>query len=229
MWKYVLIGIVALIGFIYASPILFPSDHAIQITPQGKSVVDEKVLQTINAQFKENGIIVKEVEAENNRALYRFKDAATQLKAIDIVRQTIGEENYVSALNLAATTPAWLRYLHASPMYMGLDLRGGVHFLMEVDMEAALKKALNNYKETFRNELINKKIKYKGIATSQGHGNHRHERCKRRHQNGPQPQLPALDQRLMGVHPAVPQQVDHVHQQNRVGDHNTRQQQQAKE
>ncbi len=169
MWKYVLIGIVAFVGLIYASPILFPSDHAIQITPQGKFVVDDKVLQALNAQFKEKGIVVKKVDVENNSALYRFNDAATQLKAIDIVRQTLGEEDYVSALNLAATTPDWLRALNANPMYMGLDLRGGVHFLMEVDMEAALKKALNNYKETFRNELINKKIKYKGIAIIDGH------------------------------------------------------------
>jgi preprotein translocase subunit SecD len=169
MWKYVLIGIVAFVGLIYASPILFPSDHAIQITPQGKFVVDDKVLQRLNTQFKEKGIVVKKVDVENNSALYRFNDAATQLKAIDIVRQTLGEENYVSALNLAATTPSWLRALNANPMYMGLDLRGGVHFLMEVDMEAALKKALNNYKESFRNELINNKIKYKGIAVIDGH------------------------------------------------------------
>jgi len=169
MWKYVLIGIVALVGFIYASPILFPSDYAIQITPQGKSVIDEKVLERINVQLKEKNIAVKEVESENNSALYRFSDAAMQLKAIEVVRQTIGEEDYVSALNLAATTPAWLRWLKAKPMYMGLDLRGGVHFLMEVDMEAALKKALNNYKESFRNELINNKIKYKGVAIIDGH------------------------------------------------------------
>lgn len=169
MWKYVLIGIVALIGFIYASPILFPSDHAIQITPQGKYLVDEKVLQTIDTQLKANGITVKEAEAENNTALYRFHDADAQLKAIDIIRQTIGEEHYVSALNLAATTPDWLRALNAKPMYMGLDLRGGVHFLMEVDMEAALKKALNNYKESFRNDLISKKIKYKGVVIVDSH------------------------------------------------------------
>lgn len=169
MWKYVLIGIVALVGFIYASPILFPSDHAIQITPQGKHLVDEKVLQKINIQLKEKGVTVKGVESANNTALYRFNDAGAQLKAIDVVRQVIGEEDYVSALNLAATTPAWLRWLKARPMYMGLDLRGGVHFLMEVDMEAALKKALNNYKESFRNELIDKKIKYKGIVVVDGH------------------------------------------------------------
>lgn len=164
-----LIGIVALIGFIYASPILFPSDHAIQITPQGKFLVDDKVVQTIDTQLKAQGITVKEVEAENNTALYRFHDADAQLKAIDVIRQTIGEENYVSALNLAATTPDWLRALNAKPMYMGLDLRGGVHFLMEVDMEAALKKALNNYKESFRSELISKKIKYKGVIIVDGH------------------------------------------------------------
>ena len=162
MWKYVLIGIVALVGLIYASPILFPSDLAIQITPTGKNIVDQNVLNNITANLEKQGISIKKVELGDNRAIYRFNNSEAQLKGIEVVRQTIGEEDYVSALNLAATTPSWLRALNAKPMYMGLDLRGGVHFLMEVDMEAALKKALNSYKESFRDTLIKEDIKYGG-------------------------------------------------------------------
>lgn len=163
LWKYVLIGVVALIGFIYASPILFPSDHAIQVTPVGKNVISEQVLTRVQSAIADQNIPNKSIKIEGDQILARFPDSDSQLKAARQLRETLNEDNFISALNLAPTTPGWLRSLNARPMYMGLDLRGGVHFLMEVDMEAALKKSLTNYKESFRDTLIKKNIRYLGV------------------------------------------------------------------
>ena len=164
LWKYVLIGVVALFGLIYASPILFPSDHAIQITAVGQNTVTEEVLTKTKTALSSQGITSKSIKLEGDRILARFSDSDTQLKAAKALRDTHNEENFTTALNLAPTTPGWLRSLGAKPMYMGLDLRGGVHFLMEVDMEAALKKAMDNYKDSFRDALIKKKIRYLGVV-----------------------------------------------------------------
>ena len=163
LWKYVLIGVVALIGFIYASPILFPSDHAIQVTPVGRNVISEQVLTRVQSAITDQNIPSKSIKIEGDQILARFPDSDSQLKAAKLLRETLDEDNFISALNLAPTTPEWLRSLNAKPMYMGLDLRGGVHFLMEVDMEAALKKSLTNYKESFRDTLIKKNIRYLGV------------------------------------------------------------------
>ena len=168
LWKYVLIGVVALIGFIYASPILFPSDHAIQVTPIGKNVISEQVLTRVQSAIADQNIPNKSIKIEGDHILARFPDSDSQLKAARQLRETLNEDNFISALNLAPTTPGWLRSLNARPMYMGLDLRGGVHFLMEVDMEAALKKSLTNYKESFRDTLIKKNIRYLGVLQKPG-------------------------------------------------------------
>ncbi len=164
LWKYVLIGVVALFGLIYASPILFPSDHAIQITAVGQNTVTEEILTKTKTALSSQGIASKSIKLEGDRILARFSDSDTQLKAAKALRDAHNEENFTTALNLAPTTPGWLRSLGAKPMYMGLDLRGGVHFLMEVDMEAALKKAMDNYKDSFRDALIKKKIRYLGVV-----------------------------------------------------------------
>ena len=164
LWKYVLIGVVALFGLIYASPILFPSDHAIQITAVGQNTVTEEILTKTKTALSSQGIASKSIKLEGDRILARFSDSDTQLKAAKALRDAHNEESFTTALNLAPTTPGWLRSLGAKPMYMGLDLRGGVHFLMEVDMEAALKKAMDNYKDSFRDALIKKKIRYLGVV-----------------------------------------------------------------
>ena len=160
-----LIGIVALFGLIYASPILFPSDHAVQITAVGQNVISEEVLDRAKSALSDQKIPIKSIAIEADKILARFPDSDSQLLAAKKLRETLSEENFTTALNLAPTTPAWLRAMGAKPMYMGLDLRGGVHFLMEVDMEAALKKALENYKDSFRDTLIKKKIRYLGVVT----------------------------------------------------------------
>lgn len=169
LWKYVLIGLVTLIGLIYASPILFPSDNAIQVTATGKNVVSQQVLDTVKSTLSKQGIASKSIEMEGGKILVRFKDSDSQLLAAKKLRETLDDNKFITALNLAPTTPAWLRALHAKPMYMGLDLRGGVHFLMEVDMEAAIKKALDNYKDSIRATLRKKKIRYQGVLVKGDH------------------------------------------------------------
>lgn len=164
LWKYVLIGIVALFGLIYASPILFPSDLAVQVTSIGKNVVSEQVLEKTKAVLAQNQVNTKTVELNGDKILARFPDSDSQLKAAKFIREGLGEDDFSTALNLAPTTPAWLRSLNAKPMNLGLDLRGGVHFLMEVDMEAAIKKAIDNYKDSFRDTLIKEKIRYLGVV-----------------------------------------------------------------
>lgn len=159
-----LIGVVALIGFIYASPILYPSDHAIQITPVGTNVVSDEVLTKAESVLAAQNIHSKSIKLENGKILARFPDSGSQLKAAKLLRNAMDEDSFTTALNLAPTTPEWLRALGAKPMYMGLDLRGGVHFLMEVDMEAALKKSIGNYKSSFRDTLIKKNIRYLGVV-----------------------------------------------------------------
>ncbi len=168
LWKYILIGAVAFFGFIYASPILFPSDHAVQITAVGKNVITEDVLSKTRTALSSQNILSKSIVIEGDKIMARFHDSDSQLKAAKQLRETLSEENFTTALNLAPTTPDWLRSLGAKPMYMGLDLRGGVHFLMQVDMEAALEKAVNNYKDSFRDTLIKKKIRYLGVVTKDG-------------------------------------------------------------
>ena len=102
------------------------------------------------------------LEVKSDKLLFRFKDSASQLKAQSVIKSTLGRQ-YVTALNLAAETPAWLRKLNALPMYLGLDLRGGVHFLMEVDMKTAIDKATMRYSDEFRTFLREKKISYLGV------------------------------------------------------------------
>ena len=169
LWKYVLIGLVALIGLIYASPILFPSDNAIQITAIGKNVVSEQVLEKVKTTLSEQGIASKSIKLEGDKILARFADSDSQLLAAKKLRETLDDNKFVTALNLAPTTPGWLRALHAKPMYMGLDLRGGVHFLMEVDMDAAIKKAMNNYKDSIRLSLRKEKVRYQGVLVKGDH------------------------------------------------------------
>ena len=169
LWKYVIIGLIALASLMYAMPILYPSDHAIKLSSSGTVLVTEQILTETKQALSKNKIATKSVVIEGDSVLMRFSDADTQLQAIKVMRKTFDEEEFVASLNLAPTTPAWLRAIGAKPMYMGLDLRGGVHFLMEVDMEEAMKKVLREYKDTFRSGLIKKQIKYIGVIAKKDH------------------------------------------------------------
>jgi len=159
LWKYLLIIVVLLVGTIYALPNLYGEDPALQISGTRRAEVDESVVRSVTASLEKAGIAVKRADLDAGRILVRFDDTETQLKAVDFVKATLGND-YVVALNLAPSTPAWLQSLNAQPMYLGLDLRGGVHFLLEVDMGAAFKQALESYANDFRTLLREAKLRY---------------------------------------------------------------------
>jgi len=162
LWKYLLILAVLAVGVVYALPNLYGEDPALQISTT-RGLMTPAVRAQVEATLREAGLAYKAVELEGERVLVRFPDTETQLKAKDLLRERLGDR-YVVALNLAPATPEWLRAIGALPMYLGLDLRGGVHFLMEVDMEAAVRQALERYVDELRSLLRSERIRYLTIA-----------------------------------------------------------------
>ena len=168
LWKYVLLAVVLLVGVIYALPNLYGEDPALQISPSRGVKVDKKVEDRVKLALSQAHLATHGVQLGANNLLVRFADPETQLKAQGIVQRQLGDD-YVVALNLAPSTPMWLRAIGAKPMYLGLDLRGGVHFLMEVDMDAVMKQKAESYVEDMRTALRTAKIHYTDIAR-QGNG-----------------------------------------------------------
>ncbi len=166
LWKYLLILVVVVVGGIYALPNLYGEDPALQISATRGASADQSTVSRVEAILDEAGLKPKRIERDARGILVRFHNTEDQLKAQDLVRDALGQ-NYVVALNLAPATPEWLRALNAKPMYLGLDLRGGVHFLMEVDMEAAVKQALERYKSDARSLLRENKVRYLSIRLEQ--------------------------------------------------------------
>jgi len=165
-WKYILLIIVLSLGFVYATPNLYGEDPAVQISHR-VNLVDEEELGQISSLLENEKIDYQTVSLEAGNILIRFADEEQQLKAAstigDILRET--DRRYGVALNLAPATPDWLAGLNALPMYLGLDLRGGVHFLMEVDMESAIDKSLKRAEGEIRSFMRGEKIRYKTVNT----------------------------------------------------------------
>ena len=162
LWKNLLIAAVIVIGIFYALPNLYGDDPAVQVSAGRQGTVDLALVSKVEAALKAQSISYKRAELEDDRLMVRFADADTQLKAKEVISNAI-KGNYIVALNLAPTTPGWLAAFGAEPMNLGLDLRGGVHFLMEVDMDAAVKMSLNSYASELRTLLRDEKIRYKKI------------------------------------------------------------------
>lgn len=162
LWKNLLVLIVLLVAGMYAMPNLFGDDPAVQISAGRSATVDLALVDKAETALKEAGIEYKGVELEDEKLLIRLTSSDSQLRAKDVLHQTLVGD-YIIALNLASTTPDWLSSLGAEPMNLGLDLRGGVHFLMEVDMDAAVKQALDGYASDLRLSLRDEKIRYKQI------------------------------------------------------------------
>ena len=169
VWKYLIIVVVLIVGVLYALPNLYGEDPAIQVSPTRGTVVDESTRIRVEGLLKGAGLPVKAVERSESMLLARFPDTDVQLEAYDVLHRELGND-YIVALNLAPTTPAWLIALNAKPMYLGLDLRGGVHFLMEVDMEAAVRLAEERYLGDLRTLLREEKIRYLSIGKRSGGG-----------------------------------------------------------
>ena len=162
-WKYILIAMIVVIGFIYALPNLYGSDPALQISSSRGAEISELTEIQVQIALDEAGIKPGSIELNIDNLLIRFHDEETQLRAQEIVKSALGR-GYVVALNLAPATPAWLSKLGAEPMFLGLDLRGGVHFLMEVDMDAAIKKSEERYVSDLRSLFRENKVRYKTIS-----------------------------------------------------------------
>jgi preprotein translocase subunit SecD len=166
-WKNLLILIVFIVGIIYALPNLFGDDPSVQISSTRGEQLDQEQLDRIQSTLKEAGIKEAATELNNTSILVRFKDTDEQLRAADLLRTEMSK-GYTVALNLAPATPDWLNALGADPMYLGLDLRGGVHFLLEIDMPAAIKQAGERYNNDIRSALRAAKIRYKSVSRSAG-------------------------------------------------------------
>ena len=170
LWKYVLILAVLAIGFIYSAPNLYPDDPAIQITGASTSLqVNQADLERASKALTDAGIQVKAatLAADAKGGLLRLTKAEDQLPAKDVVRKAMGDD-YVVALNLAQTTPKWLRSIGAHPMKLGLDLSGGVHFLLEVDMDKALDARLKVYEGDVKSLLRKEKLRYRSLPQLNG-------------------------------------------------------------
>ncbi|RRS04923.1 protein translocase subunit SecD [Aquabacterium soli] len=167
-WKYLIIAVALFVGFVYTLPNFFGEAPAVQLS-SGKATVklDASAVGTVESALKQAGITADFVEFDNGSVKARFPDTDTQLKARDAIRRAFNpdpaDEHYIVALNLLSRSPHWLRALHAHPMYLGLDLRGGVHFLMQVDMKAALTQKVESLSSDIRTQLRDKDIRHGGI------------------------------------------------------------------
>lgn len=164
LWKYIVIICVMMVAALYALPNLYGEDPALQISGMRGANVTTEHVSLIRQTLESKGIATKSVELEEGQVLVRFKDTDTQLGARELLSDTLGE-GYIVALNLAPATPAWLEQFGAEPLKLGLDLRGGVHFLMEVDTEQALQKSLVQSAQGVREQLKEANIRYRGVQT----------------------------------------------------------------
>jgi len=169
-WKYTFILTVIAVGILYALPNLYGSAPAVQISASSASAeVSELTELQVNIALDDADIKAESMDLVEGRLTIRFTDEETQLRARDVLQESLGI-SHVVALNLAPDTPDWLRDLGAEPMFLGLDLRGGVHFLMEVDMESAVKTSEERYVSDIRTTLRENKVRYKTITRKDGGG-----------------------------------------------------------
>ena len=164
LWKNVFVAIVILIGLIYTIPNFFGESPAVQITPaKSTTKLDSALLGQVESVFQQENIAYDGVYLDARGVKARFANTDTQIRAKDVLQARLGSD-YTVALNLLSRSPDWLRSVGAKPMYLGLDLRGGVHFLLQVDMKAALSKAAERFVGDFRIALRKERISYVGVS-----------------------------------------------------------------
>ncbi len=168
-WKYLLLIVVVVLGLVYAAPNLYGEDPAVQISHR-VNLINQEELNYVTGVLQNLGIEYRSVELGSGYVLVRFASEDQQLRAASDLKQTLQEDDsrYTVALNLAPATPDWLTSMNALPMYLGLDLRGGVHFLMEVDMDAAVRKSLDRVSTELRTYLREEKVRYRTVQISDG-------------------------------------------------------------
>jgi preprotein translocase subunit SecD len=166
LWKYILLAVVLVAGVLYAMPNLYGEDPSVLISNRLEAI-DDATYQRIETSLKTASVAYKSIEHDQGHVLIRFNSTDEQLTAKDNIKALdmfASNRNYTVALNLAASTPAWLRAIGATPMYLGLDLRGGVHFVLEVDMNAAIKRLEDVIESDMRSYLRDQKVRYLGIT-----------------------------------------------------------------
>jgi preprotein translocase subunit SecD len=164
-WKYTLIIVFFLLSALYALPNVFPQDPAVQVAAAGKIPVDAALVTRVQELLKAQNVVYKSVALEGKNVMVRLADNDTQLKAADVLRPELGAD-YNAAMNLSSTAPAWLSVIGAKPMTLGLDLRGGVHFLLQVDQAAAKEKRIGIYAEEVDTYLKDNKLAYSDVSNT---------------------------------------------------------------
>ena len=168
IWKVILVLVVVGMCTLYAIPNIYGEDHAVQISAGRDTQVSQMTLEQVELTLQEQGITPKRIEFENEQILVRLTDSDTQLKAQESLNLVLGQ-GYNVAMNLAPDTPDWLEGIGGAPMKLGLDLRGGVHFLMEVDMNQAISKSLEDSEADFKTALREEGLRYRTVKRVDGH------------------------------------------------------------
>ncbi|MBU29296.1 MAG: protein translocase subunit SecD [Gammaproteobacteria bacterium] len=163
LWKTVFVIVSLSLGILYGLPNGFPDDPAVQVSSNRATVaLGESDVERLQDALREAGIEPVATDFGNSQALFRFDSVETQIKAKSLMQSTLGSD-FITALNLAPTTPDWLQLIGASPMKLGLDLRGGVHFLMEVDLKAAVSQRLVAYASEIKQMLRKDRIRFRSV------------------------------------------------------------------
>lgn len=168
LWKYLIIAVTLVVGVLYSLPNLFGESPAVQVSAARSSVkVDETTLTRVEQALGRESLAPTLIQLEGGSVRARFDSTDNQLKARDAIERTLNPDpanpGFVVALNLVPRTPAWLASIGASPMYLGLDLRGGVHFMLQVDMPAALQRKADVLATDLRTALREKNVRHGGI------------------------------------------------------------------
>lgn len=162
LWKYIMVIAIVALGALYASPNLFGEDHAVQISAGRNAEVNQALVTDVTRVLDDANIDYKNIELMEQRVLVRLPNNDVQLQTKETLEDTLSDD-YIVALNLAPATPDWLANIGGNPMKLGLDLRGGVHFLMEVDMKTAMNRAFDQLKDDFRTSLREEKIRFRSV------------------------------------------------------------------
>ncbi|NBT92559.1 MAG: protein translocase subunit SecD, partial [Betaproteobacteria bacterium] len=169
LWKYAILVVAMLIGGLYALPNLFGESPAVQVSAAKASIpLDLSTVTRVQEALTAAGVAPEVVSLEGSSIKARFTNTDAQLKAKGAIEKALNPDaadpTYVVALNLLSRSPLWLSSLHASPMYLGLDLRGGVHFMLQVDMQAALSKKAESLAGDVRSALREKNVRHGGVS-----------------------------------------------------------------
>jgi len=164
LWKNLLVVVLVLLGLVYALPNVFDQDPSLEIAGVRQAVVDATLEERIRSRLAEADIEVKSTDLSQNKLLVRFSESEDQLRAKELLETTLGAD-YTQALTLSTDVPGWLQSMGALPMYLGLDLRGGIHVLIDVDMDAAVAQAMERYNGDIRTQLREERLRYSRVST----------------------------------------------------------------